>query len=45
MQRDDGVLPTLAAMSTPPIVLGDGFLLATDRLDPKRGIAFIIDPS
>ena len=42
MKRDDGVLPTLAAIATAPIVLDDGSLLAPDGLDRERGIAFII---
>jgi hypothetical protein len=42
MQRDDGALPTLAAIATAPIVLDDGSLLAPDGLDRDRGIAFLI---
>ena len=43
MKRDDGVLPTIAAISTLPIVLADGGLLAMeDGLDRERGIVFKI---
>jgi hypothetical protein len=42
MKRDDGVLPTVVAIATAPIVLADGVLLAPDGLDPERGIQFII---
>ena len=33
MRRDDGVLPTVVAIATMPIVLADGELLAPDGLD------------
>src|SRR5262249_1380782 len=42
MKRDDGVLPTVVAIATAPIVLADGVLLAPDGLDRDRGIQFII---
>src|SRR5262249_3456686 len=42
MKRDDGVLPTVVAIATAPIVLADGVLLAPDGLDRERGIQFII---
>src|SRR6478735_5070097 len=42
MNRDDGVLPTVVAIATSPIVLADGGLLAPDGLDRLRGIQFII---
>ena len=42
MKRDDGALPTVAAIATAPIVLADGELLAPDGLDRERGIQFII---
>jgi hypothetical protein len=42
LQRDDGALPTVVAISTLPIVLADGGLLAPDGLDRLRGIVFII---
>jgi hypothetical protein len=42
MKRDDGVLPTVVAVATAPIVLADGVLLAPDGLDRERGIQFII---
>jgi hypothetical protein len=38
--RDDGVLPTVVAIATLPIVLGDGLLLAPNGLDRARGIIF-----
>jgi hypothetical protein len=44
MNRDDGALPTIVAISTLPIVLADGGMLAPDGLDRLRGIAFIIEP-
>ena len=44
MNRDDGALPTLVAISTLPIVLADGHMLAPDGLDRDRGIAFIVEP-
>jgi hypothetical protein len=42
VNRDDGVLPTVVAIATLPIVLGDGSLLAPDGLDRDRGIIFEI---
>ena len=42
MRRDDGVLPTVVAIATAPIVLADGGLLAPDGLDRLRGIQFVI---
>jgi hypothetical protein len=42
MKRDDGVLPTVVAIATAPIVLADGVLLAPAGLDRERGIQFII---
>ena len=44
MNRDDGVLPTVVAVSTMPIVLADGGLLAPEGLDRLRGIMFKIQP-
>jgi hypothetical protein len=44
MNRDDGALPTVVAISTLPIVLADGNLLAPPGLDRLRGIVFRIDP-
>ena len=42
MRRDDGVLPTIVAYATMPLVLADGELLAPEGLDRKRGIQFLI---
>jgi hypothetical protein len=42
MRRHDGVLPTVVAIATSPIVLADGNLLAPEGLDRDRGIQFII---
>jgi hypothetical protein len=42
MNRDDGVLPTVVAVATPPIVLADGGLLMPKGLDRLRGIVFEI---
>jgi hypothetical protein len=43
MQRFDGVLPTVVAIATQPIVLADGVVLAKEHgLDRERGIAFRI---
>jgi hypothetical protein len=42
LQRHDGVLPTMVAVATLPIVLADGKLLAPDGLDRIRGIVFNI---
>jgi hypothetical protein len=44
LKRDDGALPTVVAISTLPIVLADGNLLAPDGLDRRRGIVFKIEP-
>jgi hypothetical protein len=45
MNRDDGGLPTVVAISTLPIVLAVGDLLAPDGLDRLRGIIFKIEPA
>jgi hypothetical protein len=42
MNRDDGVLPTVVAIATLPIVLADGGLLMPNGLDRLRGIVFEI---
>src|SRR4029077_8489936 len=42
INRDDGVSPTVVAIATLPIVLGDASLLAPDGLDRARGIVFKI---
>lgn len=43
MKRDDGALPTIVAVSTLPIILADGGVLAMhDDFDDERGIAFKI---
>jgi hypothetical protein len=42
MRRHDGVLPTVVAIATAPIVLADGNLLAPEGLDRERGIQFLI---
>jgi hypothetical protein len=42
LQRDDDALPILVAVSTLPIVLADGNLLAKCGLDRDRGIVFVI---
>jgi hypothetical protein len=44
MRRDDGRLPTIVAVSTLPLVLADGHVLAEDKLDRLRGIDFRIEP-
>jgi hypothetical protein len=44
MQRDDRALPTIVAVSTLPLVLADGCVLAEDNLDRLRGIDFRIQP-
>jgi hypothetical protein len=44
MRRDDGRLPTIVAVSTLPLVLADGHVLAEDKLDRFRGIDFRIEP-
>jgi hypothetical protein len=42
VNRDDDALPTVVAIATLPIVLGDGSLLAPEGLDRDRGIIFEI---
>ena len=42
MNRTDGVLPTVVAIATAPIVLADGGLLAPQGFDRLRGIQFVI---
>jgi hypothetical protein len=44
MQRDDRALPTIVAVSTLPLVLADGHVLADDKFDRWRGIDFRIQP-
>src|SRR4051812_25498168 len=44
MRRNDGVLPVTTAVTTLPIVLADGHLLAPEGLDRLRGIHFKIQP-
>ena len=44
MQRDDHALPTIVAVSTLPLVLADGQVLAEDKFDRLRGIDFHILP-
>jgi hypothetical protein len=44
MNRDDGALPTVVAISTLPVVLADGNLLTPPGLDRLRGIVFRIEP-
>jgi hypothetical protein len=44
IKRDDGALPTLVAVSTLPLVLADGNVLAEDKFDRLRGISFRIQP-
>jgi hypothetical protein len=44
MKRDDGALPTIAAIATLPIILADGHVLVADGLERTRGIVFIVDP-
>jgi hypothetical protein len=41
-RRDDNVLPTVGAITTLPLVLPDGTLLATNGLDRERGVVFRI---
>jgi hypothetical protein len=43
-QRDDHSLPTIVAVSTLPLVLADGLVLAEDKFDRLRGIDFHIQP-
>jgi hypothetical protein len=43
-KRDDGRLPTIVAVSTLPLVLADGNVLAEDKFDRLRGISFRIQP-
>src|SRR6476619_3949469 len=44
MKRDDGVLPTVVAIATMPIILADGGILALNfnDIDKDRGIEFAI---
>jgi hypothetical protein len=43
LRRDDGVLHTVVAIATLPIILADGRVLALDNdIDPERGIEFRI---
>ena len=42
MRRHDGILPTVVAIATAPIVLADGNLLAPEGLDCECGIQFLI---
>jgi hypothetical protein len=44
MQRDDRALPTIVAVSTLPLVLADGHVLADDKFDRWRGIDFRVQP-
>ena len=44
MRREDNALPTIVAVSTLPLVLADGHVLAEDRFDRLRGIDFRIQP-
>jgi hypothetical protein len=44
MRRNDDALPTIFAISTAPLVLADGHLLAPPGLDRLRGIQFMIPP-
>jgi hypothetical protein len=44
LKRDDGALPTIVAVSTLPLVLANGDLLAEDKFDRLRGIDFRIQP-
>jgi hypothetical protein len=44
MQRDDHALPPIVAVSTLPLVLADGCVLAEDKFDRLRGIDFRIQP-
>jgi hypothetical protein len=43
LNRHDGVLPTIVAIATLPIILADGGILAfEDDIDEERGIDFVI---
>jgi hypothetical protein len=44
VQRDDGVLPTMVAVATLPLVLGDGSVLTSDGFNRLRGIDFRVQP-
>jgi hypothetical protein len=44
LQRDDGVLPTIVAVSTLPLVFADGGVWFEDKFDRLRGIDFRIQP-
>jgi hypothetical protein len=44
MKRDDNALPTIAAIATLPIVLGDGHIFVADGLERSHGIVFIVKP-
>jgi hypothetical protein len=44
LSRTDGVLPTVSAIATLPIVMLDGTLLSKRGLDRKRGIVFRVPP-
>jgi hypothetical protein len=43
-KRDDGALPTIVAVSTLPLVLANGHVVAADGFDRLRGIDFRIQP-
>ena len=42
LKRSDGALPTITGISTMPVVLGDGVVMATNGLDRVRGTSFHI---
>jgi hypothetical protein len=42
LKRDDGALPTIVAVSTLPLVLADGPVLAENKFDRLRGVDFRI---
>jgi hypothetical protein len=44
LQRDDGVLPTIVAVSALPLVFADGGVWLEDKFDRLRGIDFRIQP-
>jgi hypothetical protein len=44
LKRDDGVLPTVVAVSTPPLVFADRGVWSEDKFDRLRGIDFRIQP-